>query len=166
MLIIWISGLREGFDTGLSNLPEISFECPILRSVRRDRKNVTLLVDEELKKGSVIGPFLTPPFVNYRINPIGIVESKSSKKKRLIVDLSAPHHNSEHPIINSLIDKESYNLSYATVDDAIKRIQELGCDAWMNKAEDTFKLLTVKPSLWPFYGIKWIDNDYFFVRYT
>jgi len=95
-----------------------------------------------------------------------VVESKYSKKKRLIIDLSAPHNNTDHPSINSLIDKESCSLSYVTIDDAINRIQELGCFAWMNKADiqDAFKLLPIKPSLWPFYGVKWNDNYYFFVR--
>ena len=137
-----------------------------MRSARRDPENVTRLVDEELNKGFLIGPYRTPPFANYRINPIGLVESKYSKKQRLIVDLSAPHNNTEHQSINSLIDKDSCSLSYVTIDDAIKRIQELGCCAWMNKADiqDAFKLIPIKPSLWPFYGIKWNDNYYFFVR--
>ncbi|CAF3412760.1 unnamed protein product [Rotaria sp. Silwood1] len=104
-------------------------------------------------------------FFNYRINPIGLVESKYSKKKRLIVDLSAPHNDKDHPSINSLIDKDSYSLSYVTVDDAIKSIQKLGKSAWMNKADiqDAFKLLPIKQSLWPFYSIKWNNNYYFFV---
>ncbi|CAF4192315.1 unnamed protein product, partial [Rotaria sordida] len=161
-----LSGLREGFDTGISNIPNKPLECPNLRSARRDPENVTRLVAEELDKGFLIGPYNSPPFVNYRINPIGLVESKYSKKKRLIVDLSAPHNNKDHPSINSLIDKDSYSLSYVTVDDAIKSIQKLGKGAWMNKADiqDAFKLLPIKPSLWPFYGIKWNNYYYFFVR--
>ena len=43
-----VSGLREGFDTGISNIPVKSFECPNLRSACRDPENVTRLVDEEL----------------------------------------------------------------------------------------------------------------------
>ncbi|CAF4000784.1 unnamed protein product [Rotaria sp. Silwood1] len=161
-----LSGLREGFDTGISNIPNKPLECPNLRSARCDPKNVTRLVAEELNKGFLIGPYNSPPFINYRINPIGLVESKYSKKKRLIVDLSAPHNDKDHPSINSLIDKDSYSLSYVTVDDAIKSIQQLGKGAWMNKADiqDAFKLLPIKPSLWPFYGIKWNNYYYFFVR--
>ncbi|CAF2986886.1 unnamed protein product, partial [Rotaria sp. Silwood2] len=136
-----LSGLCEGFDTA-----------------RRDPKNVTCLVAEELNKGFLIGPYNSPPFINYRINPIGLVESKYSKKKRLIFDLSAPHNDKDHPSINS--------LSYVTVDDAIKSIQKFGKGVWMNKADiqDAFKLLPIKPSLWPFYGIKWNSHYYFFLR--
>jgi Reverse transcriptase (RNA-dependent DNA polymerase) len=161
-----LSGLREGFDTGISKLPEKSFECQNLRSAIRDPVSVSSLVNEELLKGYLIGPYSKPPFDHYRINPIGIVESKYSLKKRLIVDLSAPYNNTDHPSLNSLIDKETYSLSYVTVDDAIKRIQELGSASWMNKTDiqDAFKLLPINPSLWPFYGIKWNQQYYFFVR--
>jgi hypothetical protein len=74
--------------------------------------------------------------------------------------------NTDHPSINSLIDKESCSLSYVTIDDAINRIQELGCFAWMNQADiqDAFKLFPIKPSLCLFYGVKWNDNYYFLVR--
>ncbi|CAF5008884.1 unnamed protein product [Rotaria sp. Silwood1] len=119
-------GLREGFDTGISNIPNKPLEWPNLRSARRNPENVTRLVAEELNKGFLIGPYNSPPFINYRINPIGLVESKYSKKKRLIVDLSAPHNDKDHPSINSLIYIDSYCLSYVTVDDAIKSIQQLG----------------------------------------
>ncbi|CAF3606280.1 unnamed protein product [Rotaria sp. Silwood1] len=118
--------LREGFDTGISNIPNKPLEWPNLRSARRNPENVTRLVAEELNKGFLIGPYNSPPFINYRINPIGLVESKYSKKKRLIVDLSAPHNDKDHPSINSLIYIDSYCLSYVTVDDAIKSIQQLG----------------------------------------
>jgi hypothetical protein len=161
-----LSGLREGFDTGISKLPDESFECRNLRSALRDPVTVTDLVNEELNKGYLIGPYVVPPFRHYRINPIGLAESKYSKKKRLIVDLSAPRNNVDHPSLNSLIDKESYSLSYVTIDDAIKRVQDLGQDSWMNKADiqDAFKLLPIKPSLWPLYDIRWNNQYFFFVR--
>jgi hypothetical protein len=53
-----------------------------------------------------------------------------------------------------------------TIDDAIKRILELGHGSSVNKADiqDTFKLLPVNPSFWPFYGIRWISQYFFSVR--
>ncbi len=47
-----------------------AFECPNLRSGRRDPETVTRLSDEELNKGFLIGPYDSPPFENYRINPM------------------------------------------------------------------------------------------------
>ena len=52
-----LSGLREGFDTGISKLPEKSFECQNLRSTIRNPGTVTCLVNEELKKGCLLGPY-------------------------------------------------------------------------------------------------------------
>ncbi|CAG2199755.1 unnamed protein product [Mytilus edulis] len=83
-------------------------------------EDVTKLVDDELRKGYLIGLFTKPPFDTYRISPIGIVEGKYSKKKRLILDLSASHNNDEHHSINDLINKEDYSLTYVRIDDAFK----------------------------------------------
>ncbi|CAG2237443.1 unnamed protein product [Mytilus edulis] len=121
-----INGLRYGFDTGINVLPSKSLECKNLLSTKKFPDDVTKLVDDELRKGYLIGPFTKPPFDTYRISPIGIVEGKYSKKKRLILDLSAPHNNDEHHSINDLINKEDYSLTYVRIDDAIKIIKSLG----------------------------------------
>ncbi|CAG2199550.1 unnamed protein product [Mytilus edulis] len=89
-----------------------SLECKNLLSTKKFPDDVTKLVDDELRKGYLNGPFTKPPFDTYRISPIGIVEGKYSKKKRLILDLSAPHNNVEHHSINDLINKEDYSLTY------------------------------------------------------
>lgn len=101
-----IQGLRHGFDTGLQTLPLDSLICRNLRSATSQPKIVTELINAELSKGYIIGPFSNPPFDIYRINPIGMVQKKYSKKYRLIVDLSAPHNDPEHPSLNNLIDQE------------------------------------------------------------
>ncbi|CAG2199581.1 unnamed protein product [Mytilus edulis] len=128
--------------------------------------DVTKLVDDELRKGYLIGPFTKPPFDTYRISPIGIVEGKYSKKKRLILDLSAPHNNDEHHSINDLINKEDYSLTYVRIDDAINIIKSLGIKSQLCKCDvtDAFKLIPVHNSLWRFYGLKWNDMYYFYTR--
>ena len=75
------------------------------------------LLETELERGYVIGPFANIPYKNYRISLLGIAESKYSKKKRLFMDMSAPHDNDCHPSLNEL------NLSYVTIDSAIKIIK-------------------------------------------
>ena len=62
----------------------------------------------------------------YRVNPIGVAEGKYSNKKRLIVDLSAPHNDSQNPSLNQLIDKEEYSLQYVKLDHAIDIIKSSG----------------------------------------
>ncbi|CAC5382412.1 unnamed protein product [Mytilus coruscus] len=111
--------------TSLHELPSKSLECRNLLSTKKFPDDVTKLVDDELRKGYLIGPFTQPPFDTYRISPKGIVEGKYSKKKRLILNLSASHNNDEHNSINTLINKEEYSLTYVRIDDAISIIKSL-----------------------------------------
>ena len=92
-----LSRLSNGFHTGLKHLPATSFICRNLRSTLSQPQIVAELilsvVNKDIDKGFLFGPFDSIPFQNFLINPIGIAEGKYSKKKRLIVDLSAPHKN-------------------------------------------------------------------------
>ncbi|CAG2197155.1 unnamed protein product [Mytilus edulis] len=121
-----INGLRKGFFTGVSSLPEKVLECKNLLSTTKCPDDVSGLVKSELDNNFVIGPFTKAPFDIYRVSPVGIVEGKYSKKKRLILDLSAPHNSDEHSSVNDLINKEDFSLSYIKIDDAIKIIKEYG----------------------------------------
>ena len=69
-----IQGLRNGFDTGITELPTTSYECKNLLSARQNPDKVSDLVNYELEKGYLIGPFTYPPFDVYRVNPIGLVQ--------------------------------------------------------------------------------------------
>ena len=94
-----ISGLRHGFYTVITNPPTQPFECKNVLSATKYADDVSLLVNKELEKGYLIGPFIKLPFDIYRAIPIGIVEGKYPGKKRLILDLSAPHNNKLHPAL-------------------------------------------------------------------
>ena len=127
---------------------------------------MTDLVNKEVVKGYLLGPFDHIPYEKYRINPIGLAEHKYSKKKRLIVDMSAPHQDVNNPSLNSLIDKITCSLKYTSIDDAIRVFKELRQNAWLMKTDitDAFKLLPIKPALWPYHGICWDGKYYFFTR--
>jgi hypothetical protein len=84
-----ISGLRHGFYTVITNPPTQPFECKNVLSATKYADDVSLLVNKELEKGYLIGPFIKLPFDIYRAIPIGIVEGKYPGKKRLILDLSS-----------------------------------------------------------------------------
>lgn len=160
------SGLRHGFDTKIDNVELHTKVCKNLLSTKDNTSAVSELINKECEKGYLLGPFSMPPFPEFRISPIGIVEGKYSKKQRLIVDLSAPHDDPNHPSINGLIDKEACSLTYVTIDHAIKIIQELGQGAYMCKADitDAFKLIPIKPEQWHLFGIKWQEQFYFYQR--
>ena len=101
-----ITGLREGFFTGIMDPPTHTLECPNNLSARIQPETVKTLIENEVKKGYLVGPFNTPPFSNYRVSPLGVAEGMYSGKKRLIVDLSAPHNDKNHVSLNQLINKD------------------------------------------------------------
>ena len=77
---------------------------------------------KEVREGRVAGPFASPPFVNFRISPLGIVPKKEPNAYRLIHHLSFPAGSS----LNDDIDTSLSSVSYSTFEDAIKVIRRLG----------------------------------------
>ena len=163
-----INGFKFGFDTGISMLPNESYVCKNLRSALNEPEVVSNLIDSEIQKGYLLGPFNQSPFTVYRISPIGLATGKYSGKKRLIIDLSAPRDNSDHISINSLIDKDEFSLKYVKIDDAIKILLKLGVGSWLCKTDisDAFKQVPINPSLWHIHGIQWENKLYFYTRLT
>lgn len=159
-------GLDNGFDTLISCEPHQSLVCSNLLSATSEPDVVDSLIETELERGYLLGPYTEPPFERFRINPIGVATGKYSLKKRLIVDLSAPHDNMEHASINDTIDKELCSLSYVKVDDAIKIIRQKGKGARLCKVDirDAFKLIPIRKDQWAWFGIKWRTNYYFYHR--
>ena len=87
------------------------------------------------------------------------------KKKRLILNLSAPHN--DHDIsINGLIDRDKCSMSYIKIDDAIKIITQYGKSALLCKYDisDAFKSIPVKSDQWPLLCMKWKSSYYYYVR--
>lgn len=161
-----VNGLTDGFHTGLYELPSRPYECKNLQSALQNPEAVDSAIADELQKGYIIGPFKVPPFARYRISPVGVVEKKHSSKKRLIVDLSAPHDKPGDPSINELINKEEFSLSYVKLDDAIRIIAKKGRGALLCKTDivDAFKLIPIHPTLRPYYGIQWKGQYFFYTR--
>ncbi|XP_049340789.1 uncharacterized protein LOC125804934 [Astyanax mexicanus] len=160
-----LDGFLFGFYPGLVASPSSSLTCPNLLSALAEPDVVSSLLQQELSSGFIIGPFSTPPFSVFRINPLGIATRKYSGKKRIIIDLSAPHGSSD-PSINSLIPSSEFSLRYATVDCAIEAIKLAGRGAWLSKADiiSAFKILPLHPDSWHLFGVRWDDQFYFSVR--
>ena len=161
-----LPGAMQGFDTGMSCFPTTNFKCKNSLSARQDPNATSELLLKEVEKGYVIGPFDEPPFESFRINPISLATKKYSNKKRLVVDMSAPHDDPDNPSINALISKEDFRLSYVKFDEAIVIIQQLGRGTQLCKTDlvDAFKQLPTRPEVWPFQGVFWQGKYYFFTR--
>ena len=160
------SGLREGFDTMVSDVPLANIECINLLSARKNPTDIQELIETECKQGFLYGPFSEPPFESYRVSPLGLAVGKYSGKKRLIVDLSSPHDDPLNSSDNDLIDKDSCRLSYVRIDDAIKAIQHYGRNALLCKIDisNAFKIMPIKSNQWPYFCVKWKDKYYVYVR--
>ena len=141
-------------------------ECKNLQSAIKQPDIVDELITKELSNNFIVGPFDQPPFDYYRVGPIGVAESKYTKKKRLIVDLSSPHGDSEHFSVNDLIDKDQCSLKYIKIDDAIKCIKTLGKNTWLCKTDisNAFKLLEISRHQWHLFMIKWKGKYYVCTR--
>lgn len=128
---------------------------------------VSVLLEKEINKGYVIGPFSSPPFSPFRVNSLGVATRKYSGKKRLIFDMSSPHSNTIASV-NECIPSEPFSLYYASVDNAIQLIKLAGHGAWLAKADitDAFKIIPIHPSDLPLFGVKWDSKFYFAVRLT
>ena len=165
-----LTGLVQGFTAGLLKIPDVSVFCPNLMSATREPEVVDKLLEKEVDKGFMVGPFDSSPFAVTRVNPIGVATRKYSGKKRLIIDLSAPHSSSRPrpnvQSINSLIPLPPFSLCYASVDHAISLIKVAGKGAWLSKADitDAFKVMPLHTSQWHLFGVSWRGKLYFSVR--
>ena len=159
------TGLIKGFDTMVKYDNVKTKECKNNLSARSQKEVVSELIKKELDNGFIYGPFEQLHFENYRVSPLGVAEGKYSKKKRLILDLSAPH-NDDDPSINDLIDKASCSMSYVKIDDAIRIITSYGKGTKLCKFDirNAFKICPVLPSQWPLFCFKWETFYYFYVR--
>ncbi|KAK6191041.1 hypothetical protein SNE40_002790 [Patella caerulea] len=147
-----------------SDLP--TFECKNSLSARNNPIKVNELLQEEVSKGFLYGPFDVPPFSTYRVSPLGVATHKYSGKKRLIIDLSSPHNKPDHSSINDLMDKDSCSLSYVTIDDATELIKTLGRNSNLCKVDiaDAFKQIPINPNQWHLFCVKWNNLYYHYVR--
>ena len=158
------SGLRNGCDTLVKTNNITTKECRNNLSARLQGNVVTELIEKEVQKGFVYGPFSEPPFKNYRVSPIGVAEGKHSKRM-LILDLSAPHN--DHDIsINGLIDRDKCSMSYIEIDDVIKIKTQYGKSTLLCKYDifDAIKIIPVKSDQWPLFCMKWKSSYYYYVR--
>jgi hypothetical protein len=63
------------------DLYHYSKECKNNLSARVQETVVSELIDKELQKGFIYGPFTQPPFDNYHISPIGVAEGNTLRRR-------------------------------------------------------------------------------------
>lgn len=115
----------------------------------------------EVALGRTAGPFVSPPFQNFQVSPIGLVPKKHSEKFRTIFHLSFPKSGTNS--INYSIVKEDFSLQYITIDNAIKGIKSFGRGCFLAKTdvESAFRLIPVNPNDYELLGMFWKDRYYY-----
>ena len=152
-----IDSLRQGCKIGYTG-PQFTYIAPNLQSASQQPEVIDATLRDECEAGRILGPFDQPPLPNFRTSGLGLVP-KHDGGWRIIYHLSAHFAQS----INDFIDPHAYSLSYCTIDDAYKILNELGPGALMSKIDlkNAFRLIPVRPEDWNLLGICWRNR--FFV---
>ena len=128
-----VQGFRTGFDLGLTRQPPSCSPCKNLREARRKPHIAQAMIDEEVRKGHMAGPFKKPPFPDMVFSPVNLVpkagahpDAPEIKKYRLIHDLSHPYNDNS---VNACIPKEASSVHYTRIDDVIHKALQIGVSA-------------------------------------
>ena len=100
-------------------------------------------VQEELRLGRLTGPVPQSWISDVQVSPIGLVSKPHSQKYRLIVDLSFPKGYS----VNDGISPLSCSLQYASVDEAVAIITQLGHGTQLVKLDmsNAYRIVPIHP---------------------
>jgi len=153
--------LLEGFTEGFSlkyQGPRIPTEAKNLKSVAQAPEIFKKKIEKEISLDRISGPFSERPLPNLRISPLGLVPKKDGDF-RVIHHLSYPESGS----VNDFIDPALCSVHYASIDDAVNKIQTLGKGALLGKSDikSAFRLLPVNPQDFDLLGFK-IEEQFYF----
>ena len=117
------------------------------------------MIHKEKQLGRIAGPFLTPPFQDLVVSPLGLVPKKEAGTFRLIHDLSFPKGNS----INFGIPKEYCSVTYENYDYFVSLLTSVGPGCFIAKAdlESAFRIIPVNPDDYHLLGFTFAGQYYY-----
>ena len=154
----WVlKGIKFGFPLGTGDGALKSAKRNCITALRQP-EIIDNYLQEEIRYGSVAGPFDAPPLPDLHINRFGVIPKSTPGKFRLITDLSFPLGNS----VNDLIDDSEAEVSYAGIPEALAMIMKLGQGAMLAKFDikRAYRLLPVYTLHRPFLGMQWKGKFY------
>ena len=120
-----VDGFTHGFDIGVQNGPAPNKPCKNGSKVLRYPEVAQQLVDEEVQKGHILGPFDTPPIPGLVYSPINLVAKAGSKGSWcLIQDLSHPWDGVN--AVNDAIPDSYSKVKYRQIDEVIDIALRIG----------------------------------------
>ena len=124
-----LHGFCFGFDIGFKGILTPGADWN-LKSASQFPGAISEVLNKEVTRGLILGPFDVAPYPTLHVSPLGAVPKKDGTH-RLIMDLSSPQGCS----INEGIDKDQYSVQYTSFDDAVDMIVALGRGAYMAKID-------------------------------
>ena len=169
-LLLFLSGydnlIVEYFATGFTmgfplhyKGPQFSCHSKNLLSAMQNPTAVDAKLSKELGAHRLASPFSSPPFSVFRLSPLGLVPKKVEGEFRLIHHLSFPKGSS----LNDGISPDHTSVSYATLEDAIRRIKTVGLSCFLAKTDikNAFRTTPIHPEDHNLLGICWRGLYYY-----
>ncbi len=103
---------------------------------------------------------MDPPFPQFKCCPLALRETSTPGSYRLLHNLSYPYDDRS---VNLSIAQEHKTVKYATLSDAVHRIQELGPGCFLAKSDikSAFRIVPLHPSQYLLMGFKWRGRYYY-----
>lgn len=150
---VLVDGFLFGFDLGYRGIPNSDMKVENLISCLDDPEVVSQSIKKEIDAGRFMGPLDKLPFNEFQLNPVGLVPKKTPGEFRMFTHLSSPRGSS----VNDGILEEFVQVSYASLEDALKLICHCGPSPFLAKLniKHAYRLLPIKPSQYGLLCFQW-----------
>ena len=151
-----LRGLRDGFRIGPQGQGGGRQAKRNLRSAYEHAEVIESYLAREVQLGHIVclSPTVALSLANIRISPFGVIPKRNRPDKwRLIVDLSSLEGHS----VSDDLDRALCSIQYASIDDAVKIIRQLGPGAQLAKLDlrEAYRVVPVHPEDRPRLGMQW-----------
>lgn len=149
-------GFRIGYDHQHAKLRSRGLNHP---SALVNKKIVDKHIACELAAGRLHGPLTPQQTASAQVSPLGLVPKPHQPNKfRLIVDLSYPEGYS----VNDGIPTNLCSLKYASVDQAVSIIKQIGRDTQLVKLDikEAYRIIPTHPAEYHLLGVTWKGKTY------
>lgn len=154
-----LKGIAQGFRIGFDYR---SCHCRSakqnMHSASEHPEPIEAYLQKECDRGTIVGP-LRQEIAGLQVSRFGVIPKPHQPGKwRLITDLSAPAGHSVNDGISPLL----CSLSYASTDDAVRRLQALGHGALLAKFDlaSAYRMVPVHPHDRQLLGMRWKGQVY------